>query len=249
MIDLHTHVLPFLDDGAEDMEMAVEMLRMAKENSTKIVIATPHCNIRHVFDSSAEIIRKVFSELKTELKKHEVDITIAGGMEIFGTEDIAEKLAEGKLLTLNNTKYALVEFDFYEDEEYIFFVVQKLIDRGYVPVVAHPERYECFAEKPDELFNLYKTGAVIQVNKGSVLGSFGEKVQYVSDIILSHRLASVAASDAHSCEYRTPVLSYFAEYLDENYGEGCSSLLLRENPGRILSGKDILRENPIPIEF
>lgn len=247
MTDLHTHILPFLDDGAEDMEEALTMLRMARDNGTKIIVTTPHCNMPGFFNNNTSEIKRVFLELKKEAEKQEIGIVMAGGMEIFGTEDVAEKLCDGKLFTLNNTKYPLVEFDFYEESDYIFFVLEKIISKGYVPVVAHPERYECFFENPEKLFDLYKMGAVIQINKGSVLGAFGERARVVSDIILSHRLAAVAASDAHSSEYRTTVMSDFAHFLDENYGEGCSPLLLRENPERILQNKDVFWENPIPI--
>ena len=249
MIDIHSHVLPFVDDGADDMDTAIEMLTMAKGNGTSVIVATPHCNMPGVFDSDIQRIKKVFIDLKNEMKIRETGIHLAMGMEVFGTEDTAEKLSDGKLLTINNTKYPLVEFDFLEEEEYIFYVLSKIIDKGYVPVIAHPERYECFAQRPEELFNLYKMGAVIQINKGSVLGAFGEKAEMVSDIILSHRLAAVAASDAHSDIYRTTDLSGFAKYLDENYGDGCSPLLLKENPGRILQNKDIFWENPMPISF
>lgn len=247
MIDLHTHILPFLDDGADDMDEALTMLEMARDNGTKIVVATPHCNMPDLFSNNTSEIKRIFIKLKKEAEKQEIGILMAGGMEIFGTEDTAEKLCNGELFTLNNTKYPLVEFDFYEDPDYIFFVLEKIISKGYVPVVAHPERYECFAENPEKLFDLYKMGTVIQINKGSVLGSFGERAKVVSDIILTHRLAAVAASDAHSSEYRTTIMSDFARYLDDNYGNGCSPLLLKENPERILQNKDVFWENPMPI--
>lgn len=247
MIDIHTHILPFLDDGAEDFDESLTMLEMAKQSGTTLVVATPHCNIPDFFQNTTEEIKRTFLQLKKKSEDMKTGVILAGGMEIFGTEDVAEKLCDGKLITLNNTKYPLVEFDFYEDADYIFFVLQKIIDKGYVPVVAHPERYACFAESPEKLFELYKMGAVIQINKGSILGAFGERAEYVADIILSHRLAAVAASDAHSSLYRTTVMSDFAEYLDENYGDGCSPLLLKENPRRILQNKDVFWENPIPI--
>ncbi len=247
MTDLHTHILPFLDDGAKDMKEALIMLEMAVKNSTEIIVATPHCNIPDLYGNDIAEIKRTFLKLENETKKQGLKVTLTLGMEIFGTEDVAEKLCNGKLLTLNNTKYPLVEFDFQEDPDYMFFVLEKIISKGYVPVVAHPERYECFFENPEKLFALYKMGAVIQINKGSVFGAFGERARMVSDIILSHRLAAVAASDAHSSEYRTTVLSDFADYLDENYGDGCSPLLLKENPKRILQNKDIFWENPVPI--
>lgn len=247
MIDLHTHILPFLDDGAEDIDEAILMLEMAHDNGTRVIAATPHCNISETEYNDVKSTKKILLELTAQAQRRDIEITLVGGMEIFGTEDVAEKLCDGSLLTLNGTKYPLVEFDFYEDCDYIFFVLKKISSKGYVPVVAHPERYECFAENPEKLFELYKMGSVIQINKGSVFGAFGEKAKKLSDIILSHRLAAIAASDAHSYEYRTTDLSGFARYLDENYGDGCSPLLLTENPKRILLNKDVFWENPIPI--
>ena len=246
MIDLHTHILPFIDDGAEDFDESLMMLEMAKKSGTKILAATPHCNIPGGFKATPEEVKNTFLQLKKEALKREIDIILAGGMEIFGTEDVAEQLCDGELITINNTKYPLVEFDFFEDTDYIFYVLKRIIDKGFTPIIAHPERYECFYENPELLFNLYKIGAVIQINKGSVFGAFGSKAEKVADIILSHRLAVVAASDAHSCQYRTPVMSDLARYLDENYGSGCSPLILEENPKRILSNKDVFWEEPIP---
>ncbi|MDD6276071.1 MAG: hypothetical protein PUB20_04540 [Clostridia bacterium] len=248
MIDLHTHILPGLDDGAQDLKESLNMANMAAKNGTKIIVATPHRNLPGYKKRGAEDIKAAFEALKSGIEVVGLDVRVLCGSENFGSRDIADKLDSGQLLTINGTRYVLVEFDFDERVEEIFAITDLLLRSGYIPIVAHPERYSCFYEDLSGLYELYSFGAVLQINKGSVLGHFGRRVQYVADAILSHRLAAVAASDAHDIYDRTPDLSEFAEILDIRYGEGCSPLLLEENPKRIIEGREVFWESPVPFE-
>ncbi len=247
MIDLHIHILPGLDDGAADMEEAAEMAEIAAFSGTSVIAATPHCNMAGIFDTiwGGEYQEK-WQGLRRVLAERGIPLTVAAGMELFGTADLPEKLRAGELITLNNSRYPLVEFDFQEEADFIFLVMERLLHAGFQPVLAHPERYSCVAENLQMVYELYRMGVVIQINKGSVLGRFGRRVQRTVNAILRHRLAAAAASDAHGCDFRTPDLSDFRKALDLNYGEGCSPLLLEENPRRILADQDVLWESPIP---
>lgn len=247
MIDLHIHILPGFDDGAKSLEESVEMAEMAFYNNTTIISATPHCNMKGIFETTwGEEYRKRKQMLQQILMEKGIPLQIAAGMELFGTEDLPEKLRSGKLITINQSQYPLVEFDFGEEEDFIFLVMRKLLRFGYRPILAHPERYICVYRNPSMIYELYQMGVVTQINKGSVLGRFGHKVQQTVNRILRHRLAAIAASDAHGCDYRTPDLSEFRNILDWNFGEGCSPLLLEENPQRILNDQDVLWESPLP---
>ena len=249
MIDLHNHILPGMDDGAENMEQALEMAELAKVCGTSVIAATPHCNVpgmpKNEYD---DIYREKLGKLQQLLNDRQIGLTVVPGMEIFGTEDAAEKLKAGRLITLNHTQYPLVEFDFGEKEDFMFLVIEKLIRAGYTPVLAHPERYYCVQRNLQNIYEWYLMGVVIQVNKGSVLGRFGRRAEITAAAILNHRLAAIAASDAHGADFRTPDMSEFRKILDFEYGDGCSPLLLEENPKRILEGKEIFWESPIPFE-
>lgn len=246
MVDIHTHILPAYDDGAADVYDTLEMLRIAADNGTRTIVATPHSNLPGKPARSCSEIKRIVSLLNQAAKKENINITVLSGMEIFATDDVAKKLKNGELLTVNDTKYPLIEFDFETDSFFVFRVLESVISEGYTPIIAHPERYRCIAENISLAYELYRMGAVIQINKGSVRGRFGNKAASAAATILNHRLAAVAASDAHNIFTKTSDLSEFAIFLDMNFGSGCSSLLLNENPQRIISGKDVHWQSPIP---
>lgn len=249
MIDLHIHILPGMDDGSPDLRESVEMAQLAADCGTKVLVATPHCNMTHMYENTYSAdYRNRFLRLQQELEAREPSLRLLEGMEIFAAGNVAAKLRRGELICLNHTRYPLVEFDFEEEESEITFQLGQLLDAGYTPVLAHPERYRCVSRNYNAVYQWYQMGVVIQINKGSVLGGFGRRVQRTVDAILRHRLAAVAASDAHSCEFRTPDLSHLRKVLDWNYGEGCSWLLLKENPARILENQEVLWEDPIPFD-
>lgn len=247
MIDLHIHILPGIDDGSPDLEESVEMAQIAADCGTRVIVATPHCNMTHMYENTYSAdYRRRFSYLKQALAEAEPSVQLLEGMEIFCVGDVAGKLRSGELICLNHTRYPLVEFDFEAEEFEITDQLERLLNAGYTPVLAHPERYRCVSRNLGAVYQWYQMGVVIQINKGSVPGGFGRRVQRTVDAILRHRLAAVAASDAHSCEIRTPDLSRLQEVLDWEYGDGCSWLLLEENPSRILQDREVLWDNPIP---
>ena len=228
MIDLHTHILPGLDDGASSWEDALEMAQMAVDSGVTVLAATSHSNLPHQReDIWVETYNRCLEKLKRLLVEEKIPLQLAAGMEIYASDDVVQKLKRGMLLTLNQTRYVLVEFPMNVPAFKIYQVMDRLLEGGYLPVLAHP-------------------GVVIQVNKGSILGRFGETVRQTADSILRHRLAAVAASDAHSPVWRTTSMDLLAGTLERKYGESCPWLLLEENPGRILEGRQVLWEEPIP---
>ncbi len=248
MVDIHSHILPGYDDGATDVYDTLEMLRVAAINGTKAIVATPHSNLPGAPARNCTEIKRIVSRLNQVAQKENIGITVLSGMEIFATDDVAQKLKAGELLTVNDTKFPLIEFDFETDSFYIFRVLESVLKEGYTPIIAHPERYRCIAENVHLAYELYRMGVVIQINKGSVRGRFGKKAAAAAAAILNHRLAAVAASDSHNLFTKTPDLSEFAIFLDVNFGAGCSSLILNENPNRIINGEDVYWQSPIPFK-
>ena len=124
-----------------------------------------------------------------------------------------------------------------------------LKETGLTPVIAHPERYLCIQRVPAHAYEWYQMGAVLQIDQGSVLGRFGSGAGDAARLLLRHRLAGAAASDAHRSYTRAPRLSQLWEILADEYGKDCPALLLRENPARILQGKPVFRRQPLPFEY
>ena len=250
MIDLHTHILPGMDDGAKSWEDALEMAQTAAETGTKVLAATCHGNYPG-WDGKGgpQRYRERLEKFREMLRKEEIPLQVVEGMEIFASDGVVEGLKRGNLLTINRTDYVLVEFALDVRAYDVYRILNRLLEAGYRPILAHPERYLAAQRTPEHLYEWDGMGAVIQVNKGSVLGGFGEGALRTADYILRRRLACVAASDAHSPIRRTTSMEEFGRVLARRYGEVCPWLLLEENPRRILEGKNVIRKEKNCISY
>ena len=241
MIDLHTHILPGLDDGSPDLETSVLMAAVAAESGVTHLVATPHSNQRGAFENYASTALQVrFDCLRTAVHEAGIPLELSLGMEIFGTGDVLQLLHDGRLLTLGGGRYLLIEFGFHEDPLRIERLLDALLADGYWPVVAHPERYYGLQRMPNYLFDWANRGIVLQVNKGSLFGRFGRGAQALAAAMLERGLVGCVASDAHGPDVRTPDLAGAWDYLDERCSEEMARCLLEDNPGRIL------RSEPLP---
>lgn len=247
MTDIHSHIIPGIDDGSPDMESSLQMLWMAAESGVKRIVATSHCNIPGMFDNFAsdDLILRV-KELQDTAKSEEIPIRIAPGMEVFATEDLPDLIRKKKVWTLNGTKYFLMEFSFDEDPDFCFYILRKVRNLGYIPVIAHPERYYFIQEDPQLAFEWCVDGSVLQLNKGSVLGRFGEGPERTAHALIEHGLAACVASDAHSPYSRTTDMRELRHVLRSRFGEEPMKLLLEENPLRIVRGLSLLGYEPTP---
>lgn len=250
MIDIHIHILPGLDDGAESWEEALEMAEMTVESGVRVIAATPHANLPgQVRSREAEVCQEQLDTFRRLLKKEKIPLTVCRGMELFHSENLAEHLKRKRLWTLNGTRYSLVEFAPDTEAYVVYQIIIRLQNTGFWPVIAHPERYLCIQRVPAHAYEWYQMGAVLQIDQGSVLGRFGNETEDAARLLVRHRLAGAAASDAHRSYTRAPRLSQLWEILADEYGKDCPALLLRENPARILQGKPVFRRQPLPFEY
>lgn len=240
MVDIHCHILYGLDDGAGSLEESLEMASVAYEGGTDIIIATPHCNVTGSYKNmwSSDFDLKI-RNINSALKNKDCDLKIYPGQEIFCEDNVIDLLSSGKLITLNHSRYLLVEFDFYERSSSVFRKLDMLVSEGYCPVVAHPERYAFVNEDERAVFRLKQSGCLLQVNKGSLNGSFGKHAYRTSHFILGNSLADIIASDAHSPYSRTPYLESAFEYVAENFSFDYAELLFNENPCSVLNDKEV----------
>ena len=157
--------------------------------------------------------------------------------EVFVTEELPDLLWQKKVCTLNNTKYLLLEFDFGEPLFWCRKMLQNVTDMGYIPVIAHPERYDELQQAPWKVEEWLDMGCHIQVNKGSVLGRFGKSIARSADYLMKHNLVACVASDAHGCRQRTTDMRELQRYLTEIYSEEYARMVLWENPAKICRGQ------------
>lgn len=235
MVDLHSHILPELDDGSQSLWESLAMARLAVESGVTAMVATPHCA-----DDRAGEVHSAWLLLRDALREAEIPLTLYPGMEIFGTTKTLRLLQEGKLFTVNGTRYPLIEFSFRSGGEEETGILHHLIQAGYRPLVAHPERYEYLRRNP-ELVNLWKEmGCLFQVNRGSLLGRFGSGARQMAFALVERGFASAVASDAHSPRMRTPWMKDIQALLAQEYSPATARTLLLDNPRRIL------RNEPLP---
>lgn len=246
MIDLHTHILPGIDDGSQSLEESVEMCRIAWESGTRGMAATAHGNGEK--GCSLKSYKDAFRLLIRELKKEEIPLEIYPGMEVYMNEEAVSGLKNGGFLTLNHTSYVLAEFSFDEELWMMDEYLSMLEDAGYCPVIAHAERYAAVQRNPEAVYVWVNKGYAIQVNKGSFLGTFGKRERDTALSLLSHNLVHVIASDTHGLHMRTPNMKKILQFLDKTAGMKYRNLVLRENPGRILMGEEILSFPPRPYQ-
>ena len=172
MIDLHCHILPGQDDGSQSLEESLEMARMAVDSGVKAVVATPHCTHDRTRD-----VYSAWRLLSEAMEESGIPLRLFPGMEIYGTENTARMLRDGRLFTLAGSRYPLIEFSFYSDGEEETRILQSVCDCGFRPLVAHPERYSYVQENLRIVNEWYRMGCLLQINRGSLLGRFGYHAQ------------------------------------------------------------------------
>ena len=239
-VDIHCHILPELDDGSYHIGDSLQMADMAVSDNTVGIVCTPH-HIPGCLYTYADM-KAVFQRTTATLRDKNIPLTLYPGQEIFLSDSISaiiRDLEAGQMFTLNHSAYPLVEFDPFEKEESVIRKLSRLISHGFVPIVAHPERYAFMNEDPDIAWELHDLGALLQVNKGSLKGFFGPEAAETSYFLLENRLADFVASDAHSPHVRTPQLHEAHEWISENFSYRYADYLLMENPELVLKNKKI----------
>lgn len=240
MIDIHCHILPDYDDGADSLEEALEMARMAALSGVSHIIATPHFDGEPAELESLPLMKQQFHLLRDALERAGIPLTLHPGAEVLCLPETVVLADNRQLPTLADTSYVLTEFYFDESYAYMDEMLSQLLQCGYKPVVAHPERYDVIQREPPLLRRWARQGCVIQLNKGSVLGSFGSRPEEAANEILAMGLAHVFASDAHSCHSRTPHMRELRRWVEDCCDEEYAAILLEENPRRLLRGRPMV---------
>lgn len=240
MVDLHVHILPGLDDGAQTMEDALEMARIAADSGTRICAATSHGKFSRRNQEEYLIrYRRKLAEFCAELKKQEIPLDIRSGMELLADEALLRFADAGALPGYGGGNCILTEFCFDISERRALETLEILQKKGYRIVLAHPERYDFIKRRPEVTHMLYRMNVILQVNAGSIEGKFGRGAFRAADRMLGEGIAGLVASDAHDPFLRTPDMEETSRILDLYYGSDASRILLVENPRRILEGRQI----------
>jgi protein-tyrosine phosphatase len=233
MVDIHSHVLWGMDDGAPTPEISLEMLRMAAESGTTDIVATPHSNAEYEYRPALIAERMAYLAGQTGGKPR-----IHRGCDLhLSFDNIMEALENPSKYSINGHRYMLVECS----DLHIVGTMDKVLDQllavDLVPIVTHPERNPILQKEPKKLEKWVELGCLVQVTAGSVLGAFGKRAHAAAQELLGKGMVHVIASDAHDPVHRHPRLDDAFALISREYGADIAELLFRGNPGRIIEGK------------
>ena len=267
MIDLHAHILPDLDDGAETVEEALEMCRVSYKDGTKTIVATPHI-LPGIYENDRSTILSKLQELNEAIKKFGVEsselrvknfdsttqrpndlitqlpndsmtkLKILPGADVHFTADVLHRCKRKEILTVNdNGKYLMIEFAFQGIPYQAEEVLFQLIAAGIVPIITHPERNLEIGQRPQRYYEMIRMGCLGQVTAMSLTGEFGSGVRRIAKKLLSKRLLHIIASDAHSIDRRPPILSAAVGVAEKMVGKEEAYKMVTDYPQAVLDGK------------
>lgn len=246
MIDIHSHILPGIDDGAQTEAESLAIAQAAVKEGIQTIVATPH-HKNGRYTNSRETIQKnvaIYSEL---LKERGIPLTVLPGQETRINGEMVEDLQNGELQSINNTHYVFVEFSPTSVPRYakqLFFDLQVA---GYIPIIVHPERNKELQERPGLLYNFVRNGSLTQITAGSVLGNFGKSAQKFTEQIIDANLAHFIASDVHNTTNRNFCMQDAFEKVKKDFGFD-TFYMFTENSQLLIGGLNVNRQEPFPIK-
>lgn len=243
MIDIHSHILPGLDDGAKTVQDSIDMANKAVSEGIHTIIATPH-HRNGKYDNLKSDILPLVSELNETFAQENINLNVLPGQEcrIFG--EILEDYEKGEILTLNkDSQYLFIEFPSSSVPRYAERLLYDIQVKGLTPVIVHPERNAELIERPDKLYKLVKNGAATQVTASSLTGYFGKNIQKFSQQMIQANLTHFIASDAHNIHNRTFKMEEAMDYIEKKYGIDMV-YYFTENAEMLVDGKTIYKEIP-----
>lgn len=247
MIDIHCHILPNVDDGSESLEESIEMAKIAESEGITRIVNTSHCHFDFKYKKGNEL-KLELEKFNQVLKEENINIEVLLGNELYYTRDLIERFNELDFFSMNNSKYILMEFSPINFPKNIEDVIYEIKIRGYIPIIAHAERYKQVQEDVNIVLDCIKEGALIQVNASSILGKNGEKAEDTSKKLLDNNMVHFVATDAHSSNRRRPLIKDSYNYILKNYGKEVSEKLFIENPTAVIENRDISILNPTKYE-
>ena len=233
--DIHCHILPYVDDGAEQKEESRKLLKMMYEQGVRTVCLTPHFR-KGMFETPDEEILEQFERFKERAGKLRRRMHFYLSREYFCDSEFVRRLEKGNVLPMGNRNVLLTEMSSRYSEQQIIDYIEIVRKSGYCPLIAHIERYPALKKNISLVRELTERGALIQVNAGSILGREGIKQAAWVKKLLNEELVHVVASDSHDSDTRPPEMDKVANHLEHKVGTEYTKELLRINPLTILGG-------------
>ncbi|MBD1382672.1 tyrosine-protein phosphatase [Metabacillus arenae] len=244
MIDIHSHILPDVDDGAKSIEESIEMAKQAVEEGITQIIATPH-HRNGRWENEKQLVLEKVDQLNHLFIENKIPLTVLPGQEVRIFGEIAKERSD--LLTLVQSNYLLIEFPSNHVPRYAEQLIFDLGLKGITPIIAHPERNSEISENPDLLFKLVKKGALSQLTAASAAGGFGKKAKKLSMQLIEANLVHFIASDAHNTGNRNFQMQAGLQEVKKEFGNSVI-YYFQENSELLVNKHTIYREDPMKVK-
>lgn len=238
MIDLHSHILPGIDDGSRSIEMSLEMARMAVDDGITDMACTPHIYPGLYMNDTAGIIA-ARDALQRTLDEKGIPLRLTTGADVHLVPGLLQGIRDGKVPCLHGSRYLLLEPAHHVAPPRFEESVFSLVAAGYIPVITHPERLTWVEQHYEVFGKLVRQGAWMQITAGALTGLFGSRAKYWGERFLGDGLTHIIATDAHSSGRRVPVMSAARDIAERMLGKEEAELLVRGRQQKIL-------ENALP---
>lgn len=248
MIDIHTHILPNIDDGSRSIDETFNLLKEAQEAGFDKVVLTSHYMEGYYETDSKE--RDVWlNAIYKNLSVKDIKVDLYLGNEIYMSENIIKLLEDGKASTINDTSYVLFEMPLNAEPFNLYDIIYQMQQCKVVPILAHPERYEFIKKDPELIYDLIKKGVLMQANYGSIIGQYGEKTRIMVTKLLKNDMIHMLGTDVHRQKTIYQKMPECLEKIEKIVGKEKLEILTTINPNLVLNNKRIDIEEPIEIEY
>lgn len=238
MIDTHSHILPGIDDGSQDIEESIEMLKEAYEAGFTAIISTSHY-IEESYHTDTARREELIQILQERLEKENINIKIYNGAEAYIVSNLTELIQKEILPTINSTRYLLMELPMHSEIIYLDYIISNLQNQGIVPIIAHPERYSYVQKNPKILMDLIEKGVLFQANYGSIIGNYGREAEKTVKKLLKNGIVHFLGTDSHREHGIYEQIPMICKKLEKLIGREKLEKLSKINPQIILSNGDM----------
>ncbi|MCI9016942.1 MAG: hypothetical protein HFJ53_07260 [Clostridia bacterium] len=247
MVDIHSHIIPKIDDGSKNIEETYTLLQEANKVGFTDIISTSHY-IEGVYDTNVETRLIWIEKINQIMQENNIKLKIHPGTEIYIIPYILELLKQNKVLTLGNSRYVLFELPMNNNIKCLSEIMIKLLQENYIPIIAHPERYFYIQKDPNLLIPLIERGVMFQANYGSIIGYYGKEVKNTIKKLLSSNMIHFLASDVHKNNTIYTQMEEIKFELEKIIGKEKVNELSTLNPKSILENNNIDIQKPLKVK-
>jgi protein-tyrosine phosphatase len=242
LVDIHSHILPGIDDGAKTLDESLAMLELAAASGTTDIVATPHANSSYPYDEDAtdKLIAQLSSQSTASIKIHR-------GCDFhLNFDNLSNALKNSSRFTVNGGRYLMVELPDLASLPVMRTVLDRLLAVRVVPIVTHPERNSPLCANLPELQTWVRDGCLLQVTALSFTGRFGQTALRTTETLMNSGMVHFVASDAHDCIDRSPNLSPAYQHVTQHWGRETADALFVDNPMAVVMDEPIFVSAPRP---